>query len=69
MSHDSRSSALGIQSLRRAASCPFLIASLALASWPGVAATQEDAGGGTPSSPAEASGSASGATEGSIDPG
>ena len=39
---------MSIQSLRRTGSCRFLIALLALASWPGVAATQDDSAGAAP---------------------
>ena len=36
---------MSIQSLRRTGSCRFLIALLTLATWPGVAATQDDSAG------------------------
>jgi hypothetical protein len=39
---------MSIESLRRAAFCPFLIVLVAVASWPGVAATEEDAAGAAP---------------------
>ena len=39
---------MSIKSLRRTGSCRFLIALLALASWPGVAATRDDSAGAVP---------------------
>ena len=39
---------MSIQSLRQTGTCLFLIALLALASWPGVAATQDDSAGAAP---------------------
>jgi hypothetical protein len=39
---------MSIQSLRRTASCRFLIALLALGSWPGIAAAQDEAADAAP---------------------